>query len=88
MTRVVDMTKHEEEGRYLEVRVQCNQAALVMMLHHIKPSNSTQGTGSIVFDHVARRAFACTSLRTHPDVLKEVWKVFFFFSSTQSPGLW
>lgn len=48
VTRVVDMTKHEEEGRYLE------------------------GTGSIVFDHVARRAFACTSLRTHPDVLKEV----------------
>src|SRR5688572_15656537 len=44
VTRIIDLTKHESEGRFLE------------------------GTGSIVFDHVERDAYANLSSRTHPDV--------------------
>ena len=46
--RVLDLTHHELEGRFLE------------------------GTGSVVFDHVARVAYACLSPRTHPEVLDEL----------------
>jgi len=45
VTRVLDLSKYEEVGEYLE------------------------GTGSIVFDHVHKRAFACQSLRTNGRVL-------------------
>jgi hypothetical protein len=48
VTRLVDLTHHELEGRYHE------------------------GTGSVVFDHVARSAFACLSPRTHREVLDEL----------------
>src|SRR6266850_1515939 len=48
VSRVVDLTHHEDHGRFLE------------------------GTGSVVFDHVARRAYASISPRTSPDVLNEL----------------
>jgi hypothetical protein len=48
VSRLVDLTHHELEGRFLE------------------------GTGSIAFDHVGRRAFACLSPRTHAGVLGEL----------------
>jgi hypothetical protein len=48
ISRIVDLTSHENSGRYLE------------------------GTGSIVFDHVHRRAYANISLRTNPEVLNEL----------------
>jgi hypothetical protein len=48
VTRLIDLTHHEHEGRYLE------------------------GTGSMVFDHAARVAFACLSPRTHREVLDEL----------------
>ena len=48
VTRLVDLTHHELDGRYLE------------------------GTGSVVFDHAARIAFACISPRTHRAVLDEL----------------
>ena len=48
VSRLVDLTHHELEGRFLE------------------------GTGSVVFDHVGRRAFACLSPRTHVGVLGEL----------------
>ena len=46
--RVLDLTAHEREGRYLE------------------------GTGSVVFDHLARVAYAALSPRTHPVPLGEL----------------
>jgi len=46
--RVLDLTHHELEGRFLE------------------------GTGSVVFDHAARIAYACRSPRTHSQVLDEL----------------
>ena len=46
--RVVDLSHHEKEGRFLE------------------------GTGSIVFDHLHRTAYANLSPRTNPQVLKEL----------------
>ena len=48
VTRILDLSPHELEGRYLE------------------------GTGSIVFDHIERCAYANISPRTHPEVLKEL----------------
>jgi hypothetical protein len=47
VSRVIDLTHFEEEGKYLE------------------------GTGSMVLDRMHRVAFACLSVRTHPDVLDE-----------------
>jgi hypothetical protein len=46
--RVIDLTEHEKEGRFLE------------------------GTGSIVFDHAERCAYANISPRTDPDVLEQL----------------
>ena len=48
VTRVLDLTRHEMSGRFLE------------------------GTGSVVFDHCSRTAFACLSPRTDPGVLDEL----------------
>ncbi len=45
--RLVDLTRHERQGRFLE------------------------GTGSLVLDRAARRAFACRSSRTDGDVAAE-----------------
>ncbi|MBI4473157.1 MAG: amidinotransferase [Acidobacteria bacterium] len=46
--RVIDLTHHEKEGRFLE------------------------GTGSVVFDHVFRTAYANLSPRTNREVLEEL----------------
>ena len=51
VTRIVDLTYHEEEGRFLE------------------------GTGSIVFDHRDRCAYANVSARTHPELVAELAKI-------------
>ncbi len=48
VTRLLDLTHHELQGRFLE------------------------GTGSVVFDHAARVAFACLSPRTDAGVLGEL----------------
>jgi hypothetical protein len=48
VVRLLDLTRHESHGRYLE------------------------GTGSIVFDHVQRIAYACLSPRTHEEPLSEL----------------
>jgi len=45
--RVVDLSPHEQQGRYLE------------------------GTGSLVLDHVGRRAFACRSPRTDEGLVRQ-----------------
>jgi hypothetical protein len=47
-SRLLDLTHHEVEGRFLE------------------------GTGSVVFDHVARVAYACRSPRTHDEPLADL----------------
>src|SRR5215813_3735762 len=48
VSRIVDLTPHETNGRFLE------------------------GTGSVVFDHVQRAAYATFSPRTHPEVFREL----------------
>jgi len=47
-TRLLDLSRHEFSGRYLE------------------------GTGSVVFDHAGRVAYACRSPRTDESVLREL----------------
>ena len=48
VTRLLDLTHHESQGRFLE------------------------GTGSVVFDHASRVAYACLSPRTDEQVLGEL----------------
>jgi len=48
VTRMLDLSKNEEAGQYLE------------------------GTGSIVFDHLHKRAFACRSHRTDSALLQQL----------------
>lgn len=48
VTRLLDLTHHEQHGRFLE------------------------GTGSLVFDHARRIAYACLSPRTHREPLEEL----------------
>jgi hypothetical protein len=48
VSRVVDLTRHENNGHFLE------------------------GTGSVVFDHVERCAYANVSPRTNPEVFREL----------------
>ena len=43
---------------------------LVDLTHHELGGRYLEGTGSIVFDHRQRRAYACRSARTHPEVVE------------------
>lgn len=67
VSRLVDLTYHELEGRFLE------------------------GTGSVVFDHATRTAYACVSPRTHLAVLDELCEELgyepFVFESTDADGV-
>lgn len=45
---------------------------LADLTHHELAGRFLEGTGSVVFDHVNRLAFACLSPRTHPAVLAEL----------------
>ena len=45
---------------------------VVDLTHHELAGRFLEGTGSVVFDHVARRAFACVSPRSDPAVLDEL----------------
>ena len=45
---------------------------LVDLAHHELGGRFLEGTGSVVFDHVGRVAYACLSPRTHPAVLREL----------------
>jgi hypothetical protein len=47
-------------------------ARLIDLTHHELAGRYLEGTGSVVFDHVARVAFACLSPRTHREVLDEL----------------
>jgi hypothetical protein len=42
------------------------------LTHHELEGRFLEGTGSVVFDHRARVAYACLSPRTHPQVLDEL----------------
>jgi len=42
------------------------------LTHHENNGRFLEGTGSVVFDHVNRRAYAAISPRTNPEVLKEL----------------
>jgi hypothetical protein len=45
---------------------------LLDLTHHERHGRFLEGTGSIVFDHVARVAYACLSPRTHREPLDEL----------------
>lgn len=45
---------------------------LLDLTSHEAHGRFLEGTGSVVFDHLARRAYACLSPRTHPDPLHEL----------------
>ena len=45
---------------------------LLDLTHHELRGRFLEGTGSVVFDHVARKAYACRSPRTHAEVLDDL----------------
>jgi hypothetical protein len=45
---------------------------LIDLTHHERHDRFLEGTGSIVFDHVSRVAYACLSPRTHREPLDEL----------------
>jgi len=45
---------------------------LIDLTHHELQDRFLEGTGSVVFDHVTRTAYACRSPRTHAAVLEEL----------------
>jgi hypothetical protein len=47
-------------------------ARLLDLTHHERHGRFLEGTGSVVFDHVARMAYACLSPRTHREPLAEL----------------
>lgn len=56
--------------------------------HYVKMAQFLEGTGSIVFDHQSKIAYACSSSRTSFFLLTEVtrflgYKIHFFYSNTQ-----
>jgi hypothetical protein len=44
---------------------------LIDLTHHEAEGRFLEGTGSLVLDHVQRVAYACTSPRTHPELVAE-----------------
>ncbi len=48
---------------------------VVDLTHHEQAGGFLEGTGSIVFDHIDRSAYANLSARTHPDLLAELGKL-------------
>jgi hypothetical protein len=50
----------------------CSVTRLLDLTHHELGERFLEGTGSVVFDHVARVAYACRSPRTHLAVLEEL----------------
>jgi len=56
----------------LERRAGCRVERLVDLTHHELHGRFLEGTGSVVFDHVTRTAYACRSPRTHIEVLDEL----------------
>jgi hypothetical protein len=45
---------------------------LLDLTHHELRGHFLEGTGSVVFDHLARTAYACRSPRTHVEVLEDL----------------
>jgi len=56
----------------LEVRGGFEVTRLVDLTHHELSNRFLEGTGSVVFDHVGRNAYACLSPRTDDRVLREL----------------
>ncbi len=44
---------------------------LIDLTHHERQGRFLEGTGSLVLDHIERVAYACTSPRTHPQLVAE-----------------
>jgi hypothetical protein len=44
---------------------------LIDLTHHERQGRFLEGTGSLVLDHIERVAYACTSPRTHPELVAE-----------------
>ena len=59
------LARLEEHGGFTVTR-------LVDLTHHELSGRFLEGTGSVVFDHFGRLAYACRSPRTHPTVLAEL----------------
>src|SRR5213594_1479042 len=57
-------------------------SSTVDLTHHENQKRFLEGTGSVVFDHVAKQAYACISPRTSPEVLNELCGILGYKSMT------
>jgi hypothetical protein len=75
----------------LEARGGFAVSRLVDLTHHELAGRFLEGTGSVVFDHESRIAYACVSPRTHVGVLDELCEELgyepFVFESTDADGV-
>jgi hypothetical protein len=82
--RVELIARLEEQGGYAVTR-------LVDLTHHELSGRFLEGTGSVVFDHVACVAYACRSPRTDEPVLRELCEEIgyepFAFDATDESGV-
>jgi hypothetical protein len=66
LERRLDLVSELAERRRFRV------TRLLDLTHHEHAGRYLEGTGSVVFDHVGRVAYACLSPRTHPAPLEEL----------------
>ena len=52
-------------------RLEFKVSHLIDLTHHERQGRFLEGTGSLVLDHIERIAYACTSPRTHPQLVAE-----------------
>jgi len=55
-----------------ELKKQFQVKRVIDLSVHEKENGFLEGTGSIVFDHTGKIAYACLSPRTHPEILDEI----------------
>lgn len=66
--------RHERRQEVIDQAVQTlgfRVAHLLDLMHYEDEGRYLEGTGSLVLDRVGRLAYACSSTRTHPELVKE-----------------
>ncbi len=68
--------QHEKRKDILdEIRKRFNVTELIDLSHYEKEAKYLEGTGSIIFDHQNKIAYACLSDRTDEEILKKVCEI-------------
>lgn len=73
-----------------QIKQQCNITKVIRLDLECQENEFLEGTGSIVFDHINKVAYACRSIRTNENCLKklceEIGYNYFLFSAVDQSG--